>query len=40
MDAFDWIVLGALYVAATWGFSILFWDIVFPAIAGEEEGDE
>lgn len=40
MDAIDWVILAVLYLAVSYGMAVLFWDVVFPAIAGEDEGDE
>lgn len=36
----DNLILGVLYVAGVYGLIVLFWSVIFPAIAGEEEGDE
>ena len=40
MDIVDWIVLGVLYVAGSYGLAVLFYSVIFPAIAGKDEGDE
>ena len=40
MDIVDWVVLGVLYVAGSYGLAVLCYDIIFPAIAGKDEGDE
>jgi hypothetical protein len=40
VDIVDWIVLGVLYVAGSYGLAVLCHDFIFPAIAGKDEGDE
>ena len=39
-DIIDSIILAVVLIAGIYGIVILFWDVVFPAIAGEEEGDD
>ena len=36
----DNLILGVLYVAGVYGLIVLFWNVIFPAVAGEEEGDD
>lgn len=36
----DFVILGTLYVAATYGFVVLFWNVIFPAVAGKEKGND
>ena len=40
IDVIDNAILAVLFIVAIYGFIALFWDVIFPAIAGEEEGDE
>lgn len=36
----DFAILGTLYVAATYGFVALFWNVIFPAVAGKEKDND
>ena len=36
----DFVILGTLYVAATYGVVVLFWNVIFPAIAEKDEWDD
>jgi hypothetical protein len=40
VDIVDWIVLGVLYVAGSYGLSVLCYDVIFPAMAGKDEWDD
>jgi hypothetical protein len=40
VDVVDWIVLGVLYVAGSYGLAVLLQDVIFPAIAGKDEWDD
>ncbi len=40
MDIVDWIVLGVLYVAGSYGLSVLCYHVIFPAMAGKDEWDD
>ncbi len=40
MDIVDWIVLGVLYVAGSYGLSVLCYEVIFPAMAEKDEHDE
>ena len=40
IDVIDNAILAVVLIAGVYGIVILFWDVIFPAIAGEEEGDE
>ena len=33
-------ILAVLYIAGVYGLIVLFWNVIFPAIAGEEEENE
>ena len=36
----DNVILAVVLIAGVYGLIVLFHDVIFPAIAGEEEGDE
>ena len=40
IDVIDNVILAVVLIAGVYGIVILFWNVIFPAIAGEEEGDE
>lgn len=40
IDVIDNTILAVVLIAGVYGIVILFWDVIFPAIAGEDEGDE
>jgi hypothetical protein len=40
VDIVDWIVLGVLYVAGSYGLAVLCCDVIFPAMAGKDEWDD
>ena len=33
-------ILAVVLIAGVYGIVVLFWDVIFPAIAGEDESDE
>ena len=36
----DNLILAVVLIAGVYGIVVLFWNVIFPAIAGEEESDE
>lgn len=40
IDVIDNAILAVVLIAGIYGIVILFWNVIFPAIAGEDEGDE
>lgn len=40
IDVIDNVILAVVLIAGVYGLIVLFWNVIFPAIAGEEEGDE
>ena len=39
-DVIDNAILAVVLIAGVYGIVILFWSVIFPAIAGKDEGDE